>query len=337
MLIDLLAWLGRSADPFLMVLAALALDAALGDPQWLYRAVPHPVALLGRAIEFGETQLNDPAAPGRRRFRAGLILTAAIVIVAGGLGWALSDLLRHTAGGWLLEALLASTLIAGRGLYRHVRAVERGLSESLESGQAAVAEIVGRDPASLDAAGVRRAAVESLAENLSDGVVAPALWYALSALTGLGLTGICAYKAVNTLDSMIGHRSARYADFGRAAARLDDWVNWVPARVTGALTAATAFLLPGADGRDAWQTLRRDAAKHRSPNAGWPEAAFAGALGVALAGPRRYGGTRVEDAWMGDGRSDLAADDLRAALRLYLATWALLAALFAVLWAAPGG
>lgn len=329
--IDFLAWTGRAADPFLMVLAALAFDAALGDPQWLYRAVPHPVALLGRAIGFGEARLNDLTRPERARFQAGLMLTAGVVIAAAGIGWAISELLRQAAGGWLLEALLASSLIAGRSLYQHVRAVERGLHDSLEAGRAAVAEIVGRDPASLDAAGVRRAAVESLAENFSDGVVAPALWYALSALAGLGLAGLCAYKAVNTLDSMIGYRSARYADFGRAAARLDDWANWLPARISGALTAAAAVVLPGADGLRAWRVMRRDARKHRSPNAGWPEAAFAGALGLALAGPRNYGGRSVDDAWMGNGRPDLDGKDMAAALRLYLIAVGLLALCVAIL------
>ncbi len=327
-------------DPIQIVLLALAVDAAVGDPQWLYRAVPHPVALLGRVIAWGDARLNDARDDDDGRFRAGLVLTAGVVLPAGLAGWLLSELLRGGTGGWLLEAVLASSLLAGRSLYDHVRAVEGGLAQDakaggLDQGRAAVSEIVGRYPASLDEAGVRRAAVESLAENYSDGLVAPVFWYAVSAVLGLGLAGLCAYKAVNTLDSMIGHRSVRYVAFGRAAARLDDWVNWAPARLAGALVAAAAFLLPGADGRQAWQTMRRDAPKHRSPNAGWQEAAFAGALDLALAGPRRYGDELVDDAWMGDGRSALTADDLRAALRLYLAAWGVLALLVTALWAFP--
>lgn len=322
-------------ESFQIVLLALAVDAAVGDPQWLYRAVPHPVALLGRLIDWGETRLNDARDRDERRFRAGLALTGGVVLLAGAVGWLLSALLQGSAGGWLLEAVLASSLIAGRGLYDHVRAVERGLAQDLDRGRVAVSEIVGRDPASLDEAGVRRAAVESLAENYSDGLVAPVFWYVVSGLLGLGLAGLCAYKAVNTLDSMIGHRSIRHAAFGRAAARLDDWVNWAPARLAGALLAAAATVLPGADGRRAWRSMLRDAPKHRSPNAGWQEAALAGALDLALAGPRRYRGRLVEDAWMGDGRQALTADDLQAALRLYRVAWAGLALLIVVLWALP--
>jgi adenosylcobinamide-phosphate synthase len=336
MLIDLSAWAGTAADPFLIVLLALAIDAAVGDPQWLYRAVPHPVALLGRLIAWGEARLNDARDDVHGRFRAGLALTAAITLSAAAVGWLLSALLREVAVGWLIEAALASSLLAGRSLHGHVLAVERGLAQDLEqggleAGRAAVSEIVGRDPESLDEPGVRRAAVESLAENSSDGLVAPVFWYAVAGLFGLGLAGLCAYKAVNTLDSMIGHRSVRFAAFGRAAARLDDWVNWAPARLAGALIAAAAFALPGADGRRAWRTMLRDARLHRSPNAGWQEAAFAGALDLALAGPRRYRDEVVEDAWMGDGRRSLTQDDLRAALKLYLVAWALLALLLVAL------
>jgi adenosylcobinamide-phosphate synthase len=232
-------------------------------------------------------------------------------------------------GGWVLEAVLASTLIAYRGLYDRVRAVAEALDLGLAEARAAVAHIVGRDPLRLDAAGVARAAAESLAENFSDGVVAPLFWFAL-----LGLPGLCAYKAVNTLDSMIGQRNPRYEMFGKAAARLDDALNWIPARLAGLLLVAAAAILPEARARDAWRAVRRDAGKHRSPNAGWQEAALAGALGFALAGPREYPDGPVEDAWMGDGRADLDAADLRAALRLYLVAGALLGGLLAVAWLA---
>jgi adenosylcobinamide-phosphate synthase len=208
-------------------------------------------------------------------------------------------------------AVLASTLLAQRSLFTHVRAVEQGLRQGLAQGRAAVSHIVGRNPESLDAAGVARAAIESLAENFSDGVVAPALWGVL-----LGLPGIAVYKAINTADSMIGHRTARHAAFGWAAARLDDVVN-LPASRLAALLLVIAAGLGGCDARAALRAAWRDAGRHRSPNAGWPEAAMAGALGLRLAGPRVYGDQRVEDAWMGNGRADAGADDIDRALRVY--------------------
>ena len=313
------------ADPWSILLLALALDAILGDPRWLYRAVPHPVVLAGRAVAALEARWNDLSLSPGARVRRGLAATLMVTGGAGALGWLIETGLEGLAWGWLLEAVLASTLIAGRGLSDHALAVARGLERDLAAGRAAVAHIVGRDPESLDEAGVARAAVESTAENLSDGLVAPVVWFAL-----LGLGGLAAYKALNTLDSMIGYRSDRYAAFGKAAARLDDAANWVPARLTAVLFVLAALATPGADAGRAWRTALRDAPRHRSPNAGWPEAALAGALGFALAGPRRYGGTLVEDYWMGDGRKDLGAAEIRGALRLCLAAYGVLAALIAV-------
>ena len=304
-----LSWAGSWPGFFAVLLAALAFDALLGDPRWFYRLVPHPVVLLGRLIERGERRLNDPALAGGGRLWRGLLLTLGVTALAATVGLLLGEALFETPGGWLLTALLASSLLAYRGLYDHVRAVLSALE---------------RDPDRLDAAGVRRAAVESLAENFSDGVVAPAFWFAV-----LGLPGLCAYKAINTLDSMIGHRGERYEHFGRCAARLDDWVNWLPARLAGALFVAAAALVPGASPTEAWCAMRRDAGKHRSPNAGWQEAAVAGALDLALAGPRRYDGLEVADAFMGNGRRDLTQDDLRRALRLYLAAGLCLVSLIA--------
>jgi adenosylcobinamide-phosphate synthase len=326
----LTAWLiggGVPADLFLILFLALVLDAALGDPPWLYGAVPHPVAMIGRLVALGDRGLNDERAGEGARALSGALLTSAVVLLSAALGWVLAGALQGLPGGWLVEAVLASTLIAFRGLYDHAAAVARALDSGLAEGRAAVAHIVGRDPDGLDGPGVARAAVESIAENFSDGVVAPAFWYAL-----LGLPGLCAYKAVNTLDSMIGHKNPRYRAFGLVAARLDDVVNWVPARLAGGLVVLTAAMLPGARAQAAWRTMRRDAPRHRSPNAGWQEAAFAGALGFALAGPRRYRDEAVEDPWMGDGRSDLDAADIRTALRLYLAAGALLAALVLAAW-----
>jgi len=314
---------------FAILLLAFLLDASLGDPPWLYRRLPHPVAWIGQIIEEGEARWNRPALGGSQRFQRGLLFVMAIVVLAGTLGWIVERLCTALPGGWVLEAVLASTLIAFRGLYDRVRAVAEALDLGLEEARAAVAHIVGRDPLRLDAPGVARAAAESLAENFSDGVVAPLFWFAL-----LGLPGLCAYKAVNTLDSMIGHRNPRFERFGKAAARLDDAVNWVPARLAGLLLVAAAGLLPEASAPGAWRAAWREASQHRSPNAGWQEAALAGALGFALAGPRDYPDGPVDDAWMGGGRAERNAADLRASLRLYLVAGGLIAGLLATAWLA---
>jgi adenosylcobinamide-phosphate synthase len=222
--------------------------------------------------------------------------------------------------------VLLTALLAQRSLYDHVSAVATALDRyGLDGGREAIRHIVGRDSQSLDEDGVGRAAIESLAENFSDGVVAPVFWFLV-----LGLPGICAYKAVNTLDSMIGHRSDRYRAFGWAAARLDDVANLVPARLAGLLIAIAAVLTTRASGKDALMTMVRDARKHRSPNAGWPEAAMAGALDLSLAGPRQYGGERVEDAWIGEGSEDAGANDIRRALGLFVVACLVEAALIGV-------
>ena len=302
--------------------AALAIDALAGDPPWLYRRLSHPVAVLGRLTGWFDERLNRPDLPAAGRGRRGLALVALVVGPGAALGWLIGAALHGNSYGWPVEAALASTLLAGRGLRDHVAAVAVALDEGLEAGRAAVARIVGRDVGGLDRAGVARAAIESCAENFSDGVVAPAFWFALG-----GLPGLLAYKAINTLDSMVGHRNERYAAFGRAAARLDDAVNWLPARLAGGLIALAALAVPGARAGAAWRVMARDARRHRSPNAGWQEAAMAGALGLALAGPRHYGGRTVDDAWMGDGRTEATAGDVRRAIALYTVAWASLAAL----------
>ena len=316
---------GHPVPAALIIVLALAIDAAIGDPNRLYRVIPHPVVLIGRSVAAGDRLLNRPdIGRGATLFRGGA-LTAAVVLVAAAAGWLASSLTRALPAGWLIEAALASSLIAFRSLYDHVQAVARGLDQGIAEGRAAVAHIVGRDPESLDEAGIARAAIESAAENFSDGVVAPVFWFA-----AFGLPGLAAYKAINTLDSMIGHRNERYADFGTVAARLDDAANWLPARIAGGVIAAAAFVVPDASAVRAAATMGRDAPRHRSPNAGWPEAAMAGALDFALAGPRRYGDHTVEDHWMGTGRKDLTAADIRATLRLYLTAGALLAMPFAI-------
>jgi adenosylcobinamide-phosphate synthase len=219
---------------------------------------------------------------------------------------------RRIPFGFAIEALLASSLLAQKELGRAVKAVADGLALSLESGRFAVSQIVGRDPHRLDESGVSRAAIESLAESTSDGIVAPLFWLLLG-----GLPGIVLYKAANTADSMIGHRTERYAEFGWASARFDDLVNWIPARLTALLIAGAAFLVRRADPEAAWGTALRDAKKHASPNAGWPEAAFAGALGFSLGGPRAYDGEVHDLPAFGDGRSELGALDILKALELY--------------------
>ncbi len=318
-------------DPFALALAALAIDAVVGDPPALYRRVPHPVAVLGKGVGALEARLNDPAASDARRVVRGGLVAALAALAAAGTGVLVHALASAAPAplGAAFEAVAASVLVAYRGLRDHVREAARGLDTGLVEARTAVAHVVGRDPASLDGPGVARAAVESLAENFADGVVAPLFWYVL-----LGLPGLLAYKAINTLDSMIGHRDPRYRRFGQIAARVDDAASWVPSRLAAALLAGAALAVPGASARGALRTAFRDARRHRSVNAGWPEAAMAGALGFALAGPRRYGGRTVEDAWMGDGRRDLGGADVRAALRLYAAAAALLAAVLAAGWAA---
>ena len=316
-------------DPFLLAFAALAVDAALGDPPALYRKVPHPVALMGRAIEILEVRLNDAGASDRQRLARGGAVVLGVSLAAAGAGALVHTLASAAPAGAAVEAIVASTLIAYRSLHDHVGAVARGLRLGIGEARAAVAHIVGRDSASLDPPAVARAAMESLAENFADAVVAPIFWYVL-----LGLPGLLAYKAVNTLDSMIAHRDPRHLHFGRIAARVDDVANWIPARLAAGLLVLAALFAPGASAGAALRAVRRDAGRHRSVNAGWPEAAMAGTLGFAIAGPRRYHGRRVEDAWMGDGRKDLDAADVHAGLRLYAAATALLGAALIAGWAA---
>jgi len=313
-------------DPFTVLFVAIAIDALIGDPSSVYKRLPHPVVAIGALIGWLERRLNNPAYADRRRFWLGLATTVITVALVAIVAWAASWIVRQITLGWLIEAALASTLIAFRGLYDAVGAVAFGLAANLDEGRRAVAHIVGRDPKTLDGPGVARAAIESTAENFADGVVAPIVWYAL-----FGLPGLAAYKAINTLDSMIGYRDERYQWFGKAVARLDDVANWLPARLTGMLMCLVAMLVPRANGLLGWRTMWRDATKHRSPNAGWPEAAMAGALGLALAGPRVYGAETVNDPWLGDGRQEATVNDIHAARRLYLWAGAGLAALIAVL------
>ncbi|WP_245239868.1 adenosylcobinamide-phosphate synthase CbiB [Methylobacterium variabile] len=300
----------------------------LGYPDRLYRLAGHPVTWIGQLIAALDRGLNREADPAGRRRAAGVL---ALALVLGATGLAALALALACGGlgtpGLALCALLAASLPAQRSLHDHVARVAADLErDGLSGGRRAVAMIVGRNPETLDEAAVCRAAIESLAENFSDGIVAPAFW-----LGAGGLPGGALYKAINTADSMIGHRTPRHEAFGWAAARLDDLVNLPASRLSAGLVVAAAALTPGASARGALAAVRRDARRHRSPNAGWPEAAMAGALGLRLAGPRVYGATRVEDAWMGSGRAEATAGDVVRALALYrracLLLWGLAAAL----------
>lgn len=312
------------------VVCALLIEAALGYPQGLFRRLTHPVVWMGVLLTPLETQLNQESMPEDRRRLNGMlglgVLLLVTILLALALQLTITQLLP-SALATLVLALVASTLIAQASLYTHVKAVANALDEQgLEGGRAAVAEIVGRDTASLDSSGVARAAIESLAENFSDGVVAPALWCAVA-----GVAGIAAYKAVNTADSMIGHLSPRYRAFGWASAKLDDLLNLPASRLAALWIALAALFHRDADAGAALATVRRDASDHRSPNAGWPEAAMAGARGLKLAGPRSYAGTATDDAWIGCGRSEATAADIRRALSLYQTACALQIAAYGLL------
>jgi adenosylcobinamide-phosphate synthase len=292
---------------------ALLTDAAVGYPERLYKAIGHPVVWIGKLIALFDRLLNRPEWRKPIRRGMGVLAIAVVIAAAAAPAWMLSAWLRQLPGGWLVEALLASSLIAQRSLHNFVAAVGRGLDqEGLAGGRRAVAHIVGRNPQKLDEAGVSRAATESLVENFSDGIVAPAIWLVIG-----GLPGIAAYKAINTADSMIGHRTEKHTEFGWAAARLDDLVNLPASRLAGLWIALATALRDCRRARLALRAMPRDAPLHRSPNAGWPEAAMASALGLRLGGPRIYGEVQVEDHWMGRGRSRATAADIWRALGIY--------------------
>jgi adenosylcobinamide-phosphate synthase len=310
-----------------LTLLALLIELIVGYPDWLARAIGHPVIWIGRLIDMLDRAWNRASTGSGSRRGLGALAVLVLIVVAGAGTYALQRRLLTLPFGLGAVAILASTLLAQRSLYQHVARVASALErDGLAAGRAAVADIVGRDTATLDEAGVARAAIESLAENFSDGVVAPALWMAIA-----GLPGAAIYKAINTADSMIGHRTERHAAFGWAAARLDDLVNLPAARLAALLIVTAAALTDRKTAAAAWRAVRRDAHRHRSPNAGYPEAAMAGALGLALAGPRVYGGVMVEDALMGDGRREATAADIRAALKLYRRADGLLIGAFAML------
>lgn len=280
---------------------AMILDALLGEPKWLWDRAPHPAVLMGRAVGFLDKKLNN------RTRRNGVLAVSVLMIGALILGGILAAL-----PGLVAEVIVGAILLAQKSLVQHVQAVGDALRLSLGDGRRAVAMIVGRDVRGMDAPAVARGAIESGAENLSDGVIAPVFWFAIA-----GLPGLLAYKVINTADSMIGYRTEKYDAFGWAAAKLDDLVNYIPARLT-------AVLIYTMTARGTWAPIARDAKLHRSPNAGWPEAAIAPALGIALSGPRSYDGTLQEFPWVHpEGRKDAGPADIDAAAAILWRSWAL--------------
>jgi adenosylcobinamide-phosphate synthase len=298
---------------------AVLIERLVGYPNIIHRVIGHPVEWIGKLISFLEVRLNDPSSPAQDAKMRGVAALAALILAVGLPALLAAQALHILPHGWVIEALIATSFLAQKSLRDHVTDVERALRDSLQRGRDAVSRIVGRDPQALDESGVACAALESLGENASDGIVAPLLYLAL-----FGLPGIAVYKAINTADSMIGHKTERYMHFGWAAARLDDLVNLPASRLSGLLFAAAAAWENPVDGRNALQSMWRDASRHRSPNAGWPEASLAGALGIALGGPRSYHGEMVNLPTMGDRRSLLTRDDIARGLRLYGAMLSLL-------------
>lgn len=297
-----------------ILFCALLLDAIFGEPKWLWDNVSHPAVLMGNAIKWADDRFNR----GSSRRLNGILLTIALVVAS----WVLGHVITWI--GWLPTLIFAAVLLAQRSLVDHVKDVGNALRISLGDGRQAVAKIVGRDTASMDEQAVARAAIESAAENQSDGVIAPAFWLLIG-----GLPGLFIYKAINTADSMIGYRTERHEEFGWASARFDDLLNWVPARLTALMIAATHSAL----GR--WPDIKDDAGFHRSPNAGWPEAAMAQSLDVSLSGPRSYDGEMREYPFVNDfGRKDIGANDIDAATSALWRSWALglaIVGLFALL------
>lgn len=307
---------------------SLLIERLVGYPDWLFRLIGHPVTWIGSLIALLDRKWNREDEAFAKRKMKGVLALLVFFGVTVLLSILIQSALLLLPVGLLFVAVIGASLPAQKSLEQHVAAVATALeTEGLQGGRKAVSMIVGRDPDQLDEAAVCRAAIESLAENFSDGIVAPSLWLGL-----LGLPGGAGYKAINTADSMIGHRTARHEAFGWASARLDDLVNLPASRLSGLLFVSAAFFVKGASPENAIRAISRDAGHHRSPNAGWPEAALAGALGFALAGPRSYGGQMIEARFMGEGgRRDLSAADIRQALKLAQVADGLLIGLFGLI------
>jgi len=301
----MVATFGGSMISAQIIAAAMVLDAIFGEPRWLWSRLPHPAVLMGRAVDWLDKQLNTGSPSKLPGILAVIVLTAGATVLA--------SLIKLLPASEILTTLLAAILLAHRSLSSHVGDVADGLRISLPEGRASVAKIVGRDTSAMDTSAVARGAIESAAENLSDGVIAPIFWFLVA-----GLPGLLIYKVINTADSMIGYKNQRYADFGWAAARLDDVLNWLPARLTAVLIAAVHLRF------DIAQTVLRDAHLHRSPNAGWPEAAMAICLNISLAGPRSYAGQLRDFPWVyPEGQKDLTSDHIDQSVTALWKTWAL--------------
>jgi adenosylcobinamide-phosphate synthase len=315
-----------SPSLFLIIMAiALLADALIGDPDRIYRYVPHPVVLMGRLIGFLDRIWNRAERSPVSRIQLGALTAFIVVGISGAIGMALHVLFLQWAYGWIVEGLLMSILIAQRSLYLHVRAVATAFSSNgLDGARLAVGLIVGRDTEALDEEGVTAGAIESLAENFSDGVVAPVFWGVI-----FGLPGMLAYKALNTADSMIGHRTEKYLHFGSVAARADDIANFIPARLSGFVIAIAAFFGLQTRMAAALRVMKSDAGNHRSVNAGYPEAAMAGALGIRLSGPRLYDGEKVEEPWLGADLASPACSDIARALGVFVKACSILFGLVA--------
>ncbi|AVX05649.1 adenosylcobinamide-phosphate synthase [Maritalea myrionectae] len=297
---------------FAIAFLAMLLERMVGYPRQLLDAIGHPVMWMGKLITILEERGNHPELPDQRRRQNGYAMIGLALAVTLLISLIIIAITRSAPFGWIFEIFFAGTLIAQKELGRAVKAVAEGLRSSLDEGREAVSHIVGRDPDDLNEDGVARGAVESLAENASDGVVAPIFYLML-----FGLPGIALYKMINTADSMVGHKNERFKDFGYASAKLDDWANFVPARITAFFFTVAAKFKEGFDAKAAWRSAQRDAKWHKSPNAGWPEAAMGGALGVKLGGPRDYDGETVKLAYMGEGKEQVDADDIDRAVTLY--------------------
>ena len=297
---------------FVMAAFALVIEYFVGYPQSLQRAIGHPVEWIGKLIAYLDEGLNDPDTDDSDQRNHGVFAVVALCFAVGVPAFLIEKLLLSFHYGWIVNTLLATAFIAQKSLRDHVTAVARTLPQSIISARKEVAKIVGRDPSTLDESGIAKAALESLAENTVDGITAPVFWFAIA-----GLPGIVIYKAINTADSMIGHKSEKYLHFGWAAAKLDDLVNLPASRLTGLMFTAAAWFKSKARAQSALNAMWRDAGKHQSPNAGWPEAAMAGALDLKFGGPRQYDGEMVELPYMGDGRAQMNASDIERGIELY--------------------
>ena len=280
---------------------AMLLDAVFGEPRMLWDRLPHPAVLMGRLVAFLDRTLNT----GQDRKSKGVLALSVLCFTAAVIGSVLSQF------GWVIEIIVAATLLAQKSLVDHVRAVAKGLRTSIEEGRFAVSMIVSRDTKDMNEAQVARSAIESAAENFSDGVIAPAFWFLIG-----GLPAMLVYKFVNTADSMIGYKTEKYLEFGWASARFDDLLNWIPARLSMLLIVVFAKQPVN------FRAIVSEAKRHKSPNAGWPEAAMARAINVALAGPRSYDGQLQQLPWVNEtGGQTITADDIDAAVRILWRAW----------------